>query len=252
MWPLLFWVLRVQPGTCHLLLHPRLNKGRASGSSTLLCTLGTKPSVLLSSPHSSLPPPAPCPFLLYTFLLFYYFFTPSHFCFPILFCFGQLGMLLIILQPQSLLPEGASLVAQMVKNFQYRRCEFDPWVGKIPWRREWLPTPVFLPGESHGQRSLVGYSPRGHRQLDRTEQLSLSSLQVVSFQAQAGGLSKRWSGMKAISVCTRDWWRMTCMPSGDPFKSPCSSSPESTLFGFYMLPSSVGEVGSYLPSVFVS
>ena len=36
----------------------------------------------------------------------------------------------------------------------------DPWVRKIPWRREWLPTPVFLPGESHGQRSLEGHSPR--------------------------------------------------------------------------------------------
>ena len=36
---------------------------------------------------------------------------------------------------------------------------FDPWVGKIPWRREWQPTPVFLPGEYHEQRSLVGYSP---------------------------------------------------------------------------------------------
>jgi len=42
-----------------------------------------------------------------------------------------------------------------------RRLGFNPWVGKIPWRREWLPTPVFLPGEYHGQRSLVGYSPRG-------------------------------------------------------------------------------------------
>jgi len=40
-----------------------------------------------------------------------------------------------------------------------RRHRFDPWVGKIPWRREWLPTPVFLPGESHRQRSLMGYSP---------------------------------------------------------------------------------------------
>ena len=39
-----------------------------------------------------------------------------------------------------------------------RRPRFDPWVGKIPQRREWLPTPVFLPGEFHGQRSLVGYS----------------------------------------------------------------------------------------------
>ena len=36
---------------------------------------------------------------------------------------------------------------------------FNPWIGKIPWRREWLPTPVFLLGEFHGERSLVGYSP---------------------------------------------------------------------------------------------
>ena len=40
-----------------------------------------------------------------------------------------------------------------------KRCRFYPWVGKIPWRRAWQPTPVFLPGESHGQRSLAGYSP---------------------------------------------------------------------------------------------
>ena len=45
----------------------------------------------------------------------------------------------------------------------------DPWVRKIPWRREWLPTPVFLPGEFHGQRSLVGYSPWGHKELDTTD-----------------------------------------------------------------------------------
>ena len=44
---------------------------------------------------------------------------------------------------------------------QCRRPRFNPWVGKIPWRREWLPISVFLPGESHGQRSLVGYSIRG-------------------------------------------------------------------------------------------
>ena len=42
---------------------------------------------------------------------------------------------------------------------QYRRCGFDPWVRKIPWRRKWQPTLKFLPGNSHGQRSLVGYSP---------------------------------------------------------------------------------------------
>ena len=50
-----------------------------------------------------------------------------------------------------------------------KRCGFDPWVGKIPWRRKWQPTPVFLPRDSHGQRSLAGYSPRGCRELDMTE-----------------------------------------------------------------------------------
>ena len=42
---------------------------------------------------------------------------------------------------------------------RHKRCGFDPWVGKIPWRRAWKPTLVFLPGESHGQRSLAGCSP---------------------------------------------------------------------------------------------
>ena len=50
----------------------------------------------------------------------------------------------------------------------------NPWVGKIPRRREWHPTPVFLPGESQGQRSLAGYSPWGLKELDTTEQLTLS------------------------------------------------------------------------------
>ena len=52
---------------------------------------------------------------------------------------------------------------------QCKRHGFDPWVGTIPWRRVWQPTPVFFPGESHGQRSLAGYSPWGHRELDMTE-----------------------------------------------------------------------------------
>ena len=42
---------------------------------------------------------------------------------------------------------------------QCRKHRFDPWVGKLPWRRAWQPTPVFLPGEFHGQRNLAGYSP---------------------------------------------------------------------------------------------
>ena len=49
------------------------------------------------------------------------------------------------------------------------RLEFDLWVGKISGRRAWLPTPVFLPGACHGQRSLVGYSPLGYKEFDTTE-----------------------------------------------------------------------------------
>ena len=54
---------------------------------------------------------------------------------------------------------------------QCRRPRFDPWVGKIPWRRKWHPTPVLLPGKSHGRRSLVGYSPWGRKESDMTERL---------------------------------------------------------------------------------
>ena len=57
---------------------------------------------------------------------------------------------------------------------QCRRYGFDPWVRKIPWRREWQPTPVFLPGELHGQRSLAGYSPWGRKESDTTESVALS------------------------------------------------------------------------------
>ena len=55
---------------------------------------------------------------------------------------------------------------------QCRKPGFNPWVGKIPWRKEWVSTPVFLPGESHRQRSLVGYSPWGWKEMYTTELLS--------------------------------------------------------------------------------
>ena len=54
---------------------------------------------------------------------------------------------------------------------RHRRLGFSPWVGEIPWRRAWQPTPVFLPGESHGQRILVGYSPWGRKDSNMTEWL---------------------------------------------------------------------------------
>ena len=70
----------------------------------------------------------------------------------------------------------ASPMAQEVKNPPARQETqktqvFDPWVRKIPWRRKWQPTPVFSPGKSHGQRSLVGLRPWGHKESDTTEHI---------------------------------------------------------------------------------
>ena len=50
----------------------------------------------------------------------------------------------------------------------------NPWVGKLPWRRKWQPTPVFLPGKFHGERSLAGYSTRGHKELDTNKHTRIS------------------------------------------------------------------------------
>ena len=57
-------------------------------------------------------------------------------------------------------------------HLQCRRPGFSSWLGKIPCRREWQPIPVFLPGKSHGQRSLGGYSPWSHKELDKIERLT--------------------------------------------------------------------------------
>ena len=93
----------------------------------------------------------------------------------------SLWQLLSYCRGQALFPVGcgwASQLALVVKNpaakaGDIERPGFDPWVGKIPWRREWQPTPVFLPGEPHGltpgQRSLAGYSPCGRKESDTTE-----------------------------------------------------------------------------------
>ena len=73
------------------------------------------------------------------------------------------------------------MVAQMVKRLPtMQETPVRTWVGKIPWRRKWQPTPVLLPGKSHGWRSLVGYSPWGRKESDTTEQLPLPSFQIHS------------------------------------------------------------------------
>ena len=74
---------------------------------------------------------------------------------------------------------------------QCRRPRFSPWVGKISWRKEWLPTPVLLPGESHGQRSLAGYIPWGCKESNMTERLPQVAQPCSSSpgSAHAGGIS---------------------------------------------------------------
>ena len=69
---------------------------------------------------------------------------------------------------------------------RHKRCRFDPWVGKMPWRRKWQPTRVFLPGESHGQRNLVGYRPWGRRDSGMTEHTAVSGRHLTKCDLRAG------------------------------------------------------------------
>ena len=66
-------------------------------------------------------------------------------------------------------PDGSDSKASVCN---VRQSGFNPWVGKIPWRRKWQPPPVFLSEEFHGQRGLVSYSPWGHKESDTTEWLT--------------------------------------------------------------------------------
>ena len=66
-------------------------------------------------------------------------------------------------------PSGTSGKESYCQCRRHKRHGFDPWVGKIPWRKKWQPTLVFLPTESQGQRALVGSSPWGHKESDMAE-----------------------------------------------------------------------------------
>ena len=88
-------------------------------------------------------------------------------------------------------------------HLQCRKPRFNPWVGKIPWRRKWQPTPVFLFGKSHGQRSLVGYSPWGRKELDMTEQLN--QLPWVHLSLVSSHKCLLWPAKIAFSCTFFDW-----------------------------------------------
>ena len=83
-----------------------------------------------------------------------------------------------------------------------RRCGLDPWVGKIPWRRKWQPTPVFLPGESHGQKNLADYSPWGHKSQTQPSDSSHTPELVELGSLQASSASAGCSGMPVLQPCT--------------------------------------------------
>ena len=76
---------------------------------------------------------------------------------------------------------------------RHERCWLSPWVGTIPWKKAWKPTPVFLLGEPHGQRNLAGYSPWGYKELDTIEQLSTHTHTHTHTHKQRKGNSKKES-----------------------------------------------------------
>ena len=90
----------------------------------------------------------------------------------------------IIFVPTKFIVQAVTLVAQRLKHLPPLQ---ETWVrslgvGKIPWRRKWQPTPVLLPGESHGWRSLVGYSPQGRKESDTTERIHFTSMMTCDHE----------------------------------------------------------------------
>ena len=104
--------------------------------------------------------------------------------------------------------DGASGKEPTCQFRRHRRLGFNPWVGKIPWRKAWQSPPVFPTGESHGQMSLVGYSPWGHKEWDSTEVTGhahtiylemISKGLVEERRSDSGRKSRNWTSGTQIS-----------------------------------------------------
>ena len=122
----------------------------------------------------------------------------------------------------------ASLVAQTLKNLPaIQATQVWPLGWEDPWRREWQPPPVFLPGESHGQKSLMGYSPWGHTELDTTEWLTLS-LEFQTLPRWLLAKTGNWDRWRPSSFCSRTpsgHSRAAVTPLLGFLPSPCLASP---------------------------
>ena len=103
-------------------------------------------------------------------------------------------------------PGGSDIKASVFMSLQCRRPGFEPWVGKIPWRRKWQSTPVPLPGKSHGQRSLVGSSPWGRKESDTTEWLHFP-LSFFLYETTHYGCEALWNLLQRLWVKEWKWWR---------------------------------------------
>ena len=94
---------------------------------------------------------------------------------------------------------------------------FDPWSGKMPWRRKRPPTPVFLPGKPQGQRSLVGYSPRGHKESDTAEHAGTDRKAVSCLPNRTMWTMKGNQRPKLATASEATWWclRKTPLPTAN-------------------------------------
>ena len=128
----------------------------------------------------SLPTPAPSPFSIHTYVSLYISFISN----PILYeelnglspqslqILKYYGSFLHSIRDSMGSPGSTSGKESACQCRRHKGRGLDPWVGKIPWRRKWQTTPVFLPGKLHGQRSLAGFSLWGRKELDTTEHTS--------------------------------------------------------------------------------
>ena len=142
--------------------------------------------------------------------------------------------------------------------FQCRRCRFHPWVGKIPWRRKWQPSLILLPGESHGQRSLAGYSPwsqrvrhilatgRAHTHTDTHTHVYMQNNKMRASPSlkdvwRSGDPTRAW-GLQ----CGLEWEPQAAVSSLGSSRRCCSAFPALLRLWLH---SPFSELGPFAPSV---
>ena len=119
---------------------------------------------------------------------------------------------------------------------QCRRPEFNPWVSKIPWRREWLLTQVFLPGKFHGQRGLLGYRQWSHKKIKPDWATNITThththththtLTYIGFPGSASGKEPAWQCRRCKRCGFDPWVRKICWRRhGNPLQYSCLENP---------------------------